>query len=176
MGEVVLIDLHTTSAGAPPFSVIIDSPKNRALARVLPLPVILGFERFVDAPILTWFDCRGCACVGVEGGSSGDGESGAHLAEAVLGLLARLGWPVSGFPRQGELPGKLYDIVHRHSVVPGSGFRMRAGFSSFQPVEQGQVLAEDRAGPIRAMVSGKIFMPLYQAQGSDGFFLLSELD
>jgi predicted deacylase len=173
----VLIDLHTTSAGAPPFSVVIDSPDNRRLALGTGLPVVLGFDAYVDSPILCWFDEMGLLGVGIEGGSGGTCGTEEHLANATWRLLSALGWPslVDSFVKT---PGEaaLCRVVHRHSVVPGSGFRMEPGFRSFQPVSQGDLLAYDRGGAIRAMLSGRIFMPLYQAQGSDGFFLLSEMD
>jgi predicted deacylase len=174
---VVVIDLHTTSAGAPPFAVVIDSLENRTLASSIGLPVILGFDDYVDAPILCWFDDMGCLGVGIEGGSGGVSDTEAHLADATWDLLSRLGWP-SGVRSavSVEREADAFRIAHRHSVVPGSGFRMEPGFRSFQQVEQGQLLAHDRGGAIRAMLSGQIFMPLYQPQGSDGFFLLSRLD
>ena len=170
---VVLVDLHTTSAGAPPFSVVLDSEFNRALALACGLPVILGFERFVDAPILSWFASRGWSGVGVEGGGGGDASSEAHLADALRGVLSFLGWPIEREEEQRR-QSVSYQIVHRHSVVPGSAFRMLPGFQSFQPVKAGELLAHDRTGEIRAMQGGWIFMPLYQSQGSDGFFLLRQ--
>ena len=172
---VVLVDLHTTSAGAPPFSVVIDSSDNRRLALSTGLPVILGFDDYVDAPILCWFEARGCLGVGIEGGSGGEQDTESHLADATWRLLSSLGWPSLVQSSDSALEqDAIFRIAHRHSVVPGSGFRMEPGFNSFQPVAKGELLARDRGGAIRAMVTGQIFMPLYQPQGSDGFFLLSE--
>ena len=173
--EVVLVDLHTTSADAPPFSVVTRSEGNIRLARALGLPVILGFDDYVDSPILTWFKDHGCPAIGVEGGGIGDGESAVHLAAALRCVLRALGWPSAGQERLEPELGEVFRIVHRHSVVPGSSFKMEPGFRSFQPVQRGQLLAYDRGGAIRAMTSAQLFMPLYQAQGSDGFFLLRPL-
>ena len=52
---------------------------------------------------------------------------------------------------------------------------MQPGFVNFQQVERGQLLATDRGGEIRARENGYLFMPLYQAQGEDGFFLVREV-
>jgi succinylglutamate desuccinylase len=52
---------------------------------------------------------------------------------------------------------------------------MEPGFSNFQPVKRGQLLARDRHGDIRAPEAGLILMPLYQSQGTDGFFLAREV-
>ena len=169
---VVLIDLHTTSAGAPPFSVIIDTPTNRHLAESVGLPVVLGFEEQVDSPILTWWHDQGWPGLGIEGGSRGDEAAPVHLASAIWRVMGALGWPLPEAVVADE-PGRAYRIVYRHAVVPGAGFRMDPGYESFQAVREGQRLAQDCTGPIRSMCEGLIFMPLYQAQGSDGFFLLA---
>jgi hypothetical protein len=42
-------------------------------------------------------------------------------------------------------------------------------------VKQGQVLANDRRGPINSPESGLILMPLYQKKGDDGFFIGREV-
>ena len=41
-------------------------------------------------------------------------------------------------------------------------------------VREGQQLAADCTGPIRAICDGYMFMPLYQPEGKDGFFLLAD--
>lgn len=47
---------------------------------------------------------------------------------------------------------------------------MEPGFTNFQPVVRAQLLARDRHGDIRAVENGYVLMPLYQSQGTDGFF------
>jgi succinylglutamate desuccinylase len=42
-------------------------------------------------------------------------------------------------------------------------------------VAAGTLLARDDGGEIRAPFDGLLLMPLYQAQGSDGFFLGREV-
>jgi hypothetical protein len=66
------------------------------------------------------------------------------------------------------------ELRHRHPVGPGDAFRMEPGFVNFQPVRTGQLLARDRGGEIRSPSRGRVLMPLYQAQGEDGFFLVRE--
>ncbi len=63
-------------------------------------------------------------------------------------------------------------VVHRHAVVPASGFVMEPGFRSFDAVRMGTLMAMDRTGPIRAPDDGMVFLPLYQDQGADGFFVI----
>src|SRR6266702_6172830 len=47
-GPAYFIDLHTTSAAGVPFAMLGDTLRNRAFARRLPLPVILGLEEQLD--------------------------------------------------------------------------------------------------------------------------------
>ena len=67
---LVLFDLHTTSGAAPPFSVITDQASNHGLARALSMPTVLGFDRYVDEPILTYFERHGWPAIGIEGGNA----------------------------------------------------------------------------------------------------------
>jgi succinylglutamate desuccinylase len=48
---------------------------------------------------------------------------------------------------------------------------MEPAFENFQTVKRGQVLARDNKGPIKAIESGMVLLPLYQRLGDDGFFL-----
>jgi succinylglutamate desuccinylase len=52
---------------------------------------------------------------------------------------------------------------------------MKPGFDSFQFIEKGELLAEDKSGAITAPIDGRIFMPLYQIAGDDGFFIVEEV-
>jgi succinylglutamate desuccinylase len=68
---------------------------------------------------------------------------------------------------RGDLPRQI-EVALRHPV--GSGFRMVPGFANIQRAVAGTVLAHDAGGEIRAPFDGVVLMPLYQAQGTDGFF------
>ena len=52
---------------------------------------------------------------------------------------------------------------------------MHAGFRNFDPVRAGDEVGADRAGPVRAASAGRLFLPLYQRQGDDGFFIVRQL-
>ncbi|MGB0432056.1 MAG: hypothetical protein ACPGLV_16395 [Bacteroidia bacterium] len=45
-------------------------------------------------------------------------------------------------------------------------------FLNFQKIEKGTLLATDKNGPIYCEQDCFMLMPLYQKQGSDGFFLI----
>jgi succinylglutamate desuccinylase len=49
---------------------------------------------------------------------------------------------------------------------------MREGYKNFQAIKAGEVLADDKNGEIVAPEDCLLLMPLYQRQGTDGFFLV----
>ncbi len=71
---------------------------------------------------------------------------------------------------------KVVEVRYRHSIGPEDRFKMEPGFKNFQAVRRGKVLARDHSGEIKASETGLILMPLYQALGDDGFFLVREVE
>ncbi len=69
---VLFLDLHSTSAGGSPFSIIGDTLQNRQIAFGFPVPVILGLEENVEGALLGYFGERGHVAVGFEGGQHDD--------------------------------------------------------------------------------------------------------
>ena len=70
----------------------------------------------------------------------------------------------------------MVDVRYRHVISEDSGFRMRPGYENFDRIRKGEELGTDRDGVVRAPSSGRIFMPLYQALGDDGFFIVRRLN
>ena len=52
---------------------------------------------------------------------------------------------------------------------------MRPDFENFETIQKDQLLAFSQGLEIRADRKGRIFMPLYQKQGEDGFFILRRI-
>lgn len=185
-GQVHFLDLHTSSAEGPPFVTVGDTLRNRRFAASIPLPLILGLEEQVDGALLEYLNNFGFVTMGVEGGQH-DAESSVDHIEAVIWLALvsagairlddvpelerhseRLERASAGFPR-------VVEVRRRHAVAAGDGFRMEPGFSNFQPVERGRLLAQSGAGPIHAPETGLLLLPLYQGLGDDGFFVAREV-
>jgi succinylglutamate desuccinylase len=80
----------------------------------------------------------------------------------------RLTSVTSGSPR-------IVEVRSHHRVSRGDGFRMTEGFRNFDGVSAGQVVARDRKGPISVTENCRLLLPLYQDQGSDGFFTVREV-
>jgi predicted deacylase len=182
-GPIVFIDLHTTSASGIPFAIIADTLVNRRLALSIPAPIILGLEEQLDGTTLNYMNDKGYAAVGFEGGQNEAPSSIEHNAAALWATLAAAGCVrEDSVPPAGILRRKLaertagvppiLEVRYRHAIDPADQFAMEPGYVNFQPVRRGEILAHDRRGAIRARESGRILLPLYQSQGSDGFFLV----
>lgn len=181
-GGLVFLDLHSTSSISPPFCCMADTLRNRRIALGLPMPILFGLEETIDGSIMGYLTERGHTALAVEGGqhdapaTQQAHEASIWLCAVAAGCLAAHEVPDFGASKQRlvELakghPQRL-EITYRHGVEPGDGFVMRPGFWSFQPVEQGKVLADDAEGEISVPEHAMLLMPLYQSQGEDGFFL-----
>lgn len=186
-GPVYVLDLHTTSGHGGPFSTFGDTLPNRDFAAHIPVPMILGLEELVDGTLLAYLGSHGMVAVVLECGQHQEtraadrAEAGSWLAIAAAGLLPEGGLPEAGRSRKllaGEsrrLP-RVLEMRYRHDIGPLDGFHMDPGYENFQPVRAGQVVARDARGPVRVAMDGRILMPLYQAQGEDGFFLIREFN
>jgi succinylglutamate desuccinylase len=180
-GPVVVIDLHTTSSRSIPFLVYSDTLVNRDFARAFPLPGILGVEEQLGGTMTDYLTTHGHAAIVVEGGGHDDlastecHEAAIWLALVHAGAVSAADVPDYRRHRQrlaevGRGIPPILETFHRHEIRPGDDFRMVPGFRNFQTVERGTLLATSRHGEIRAPFATRLFMPLYQPLGDDGFF------
>jgi succinylglutamate desuccinylase len=183
--SVTLLDLHSTSGAGPPFAILADRPTNRRLVEALAVPAVFGLHRNVRGTLIDWFEEMGHASVVLEGGQNGAPETRTRHEAAIWTALCALGMlelgaaPDCAEQREllaastSHLPAVI-DVCLRWGIEPGERFRMEPGFANLQHVHRGQLLARTgRSGevPIRAPFDGLLLMPLYQEQGSEGFFL-----
>jgi len=181
-GEMAILDLHTFSGPGPPFVILNDTMENRALARPFPVPLVLGLEEALSGTLTSYWTARGFRTVTFEAGRHRDPRSVDRAEAAIWITLEALGI-LSGGTREevrsarrllaaevGKAPS-VVEVLRRHPVSPGDGFCMLSGFRSFQPVGAGDILARDLHGDVRAGETGFLLMPLYQAQGEDGFYI-----
>jgi succinylglutamate desuccinylase len=184
-GPVFLLDLHTTSGPGGPFSTILDSLRSRRFALGIPVPLIVGLGELVEGTLLGYMANLGVPGIVFEGGkhdnlsSVDSSEAGIWLALAQAGVLDRTVFPEVNESRDRlseetrDLP-RAMELKYRHPIKMDEGFQMLPGLRSFQRVGEGEILARDRTGPVRAPLGGRLLMPLYQTQGEDGFFLIRE--
>lgn len=184
-GPVYCLDLHTTSGGGGSFSTVADTLRNRDVALALPVPLVLGLEELVEGTLHEYLGTRGCITLAFESGQHDEAravdraEAGIWVILAATGLAPESDLPEVAAARKAlskdarGLP-RVLEMRHRHAVEPDDAFRMRPGFSNFQLVRRGDVVADDRRGPVEIPEDARLLMPLYQAQGQDGFFLVRE--
>lgn len=190
---LVLLDMHTTSAGGGIFCIPTDEKASLRLARELHAPVILNLFEGVEGTLLR-FAADGHLQTGgfpkhtfgvaFEAGQHDELLSVSRSIAAIVNCLRAVGGiqpeDLTGYYEavlneySNRLP-KVTRLRYVHHIRPGDGFRMRPGYVNFQPVREAEHLADDVTGPILSPDDGMILMPLYQPKGSDGFFIVQEL-
>jgi succinylglutamate desuccinylase len=180
--DAYLLDLHSTSGPGPPFVVFEDTLPNRAFALAFPVTLVLGIEEELGGTLSDYMAELGVTTVGFEAGQHREAaaveraEAAIWIALSAAGIVAAdraevvEAWHALDAER-GDVP-HVMEVRHRHPVASDDRFRMQPGYVSFQNVEVGEKLAEDRTGAISAPEAGRILMPLYQKQGEDGFFIV----
>jgi succinylglutamate desuccinylase len=186
-GEAIFLDLHTTSSEGAPFAIISDTLTNRRLALELGVPVILGLEENLDGTILNYINELGHAAIGFEAGQHRSPASLLNHEAAVWITLAAAGCIKPYYIHEffdlrqhlkrsvGDVP-RVMELRHRHVIHEADQFVMQPGFSNFTRVTKGQLLAKNRNGNVTSPEDGLLFMPLYQNQGDDGFFLVRQVN
>lgn len=184
-GPFYFLDLHTTSASSVPFITISDSLNNRKFSSNFPIPVVLGIEEYLDGPLLTFINEYGHIALGFEGGSHESPSSvvncEAFIWKALVHAKCLKKSHLSDYQEYRKTfldlgcEYQFFAIKYRYELDQKDDFTMRPGFENFEPIEKGDYLATNNGVDINAPRGGKIFMPLYQELGEDGFFILQKI-
>ncbi|MDX1670752.1 MAG: succinylglutamate desuccinylase/aspartoacylase family protein [Balneolaceae bacterium] len=184
---IVIIDLHSFSAEGCMFAITPDKEDHTRLLRGLNIPMIFGIEEALRGTALRYFEDQGYISFALEGGNHENEVTIYNNTAALLMLLQFAGniteENVAGLEKYSHyldqhtqhVPDEA-EFVYQHIIETGDEFEMREGFKNFQQVKEGEWLANDKNGKIRAQCDGFIIMPLYQKQGNDGFFIVRELE
>lgn len=182
--SVFVLDLHSTSSESAPFSFRM-SEEDR-FAEHVPVVCVHGVESTLNGTFMHYLQSRGAQTFIVEGGEHFSKETPKRHAAAIWLVLERTGIiSAADFPEvvaareylaaeTKGLPSKV-ELFYRHAIKPDDEFAMLPGIKNFTAVKEGQVLAHDKNGDVKCPATGRIFMPLYQKLGEDGFFLVREL-
>ena len=183
--DIIFSDLHTTSSESCAFILINDTLANRRMARKFPLPQILGIEENIQGTLLSYINNLGYKSIGFEAGAH-DSEASVTRTRAFLKLLLHN----SGILLMDEhkkrieesrlevyesVPADYYQIKHHQHVEDPRKFHMKPGFENFDSVQAGQLLATEDNEEVTAPMTGRIFMPLYQEKGHDGFLIIRKV-
>ena len=180
------IDFHTTSSKTLPFITINDAMINRKFSRLFPVPIILGIEEYLEGPLLSYINELGYVSLGFESGQH-------HTEEAVVNSIAFtwLAMEHSGFLKKedqqkyhhhfkqlqssAKFNVDFYEVIERYAISSEDAFKMEPGFKSFDVIEKDMLLATNHNKPVYAPQKGILFMPLYQKQGAEGFFIVRHI-
>ncbi len=183
--DFIFADLHTTSSESCAFILLNDTLENRELARTFPVPQILGIEENIHGTILSYINNLGYKAIGFEAGAHLDAVS-VERSEAFLwlllhncGILRLTEKEVTGYKNKlkvySGVPDTYYEIKYHQLVKDPHRFDMISGFKNFDVIEKDTPLAYNNGKLIKAPVQGRIFMPLYQKKGHDGFLIIQEV-
>jgi succinylglutamate desuccinylase len=181
----VFADLHTTSARSCAFILLNDTLENRELARNFPVPQILGIEENIQGTLLSYINNLGYKAIGFEAGAHED-KTSVERSESFFWLLLEKCGLISLSSQEKKIhtetlrsksgiPDTYFEIRHHQLIDDPFHFEMIEGFENFDVIKKDTPLAYDRGKLIKAPVSGRIFMPLYQKKGHDGFLIIREV-
>lgn len=184
-GPFYFLDIHTTSCDTEPFITISDSLNNRKFSSNFKVPIVLGIEEFLDGPLLTYINEFGHVALGFEAGQHDDPVS-AENAEAFLWSALM----TSGCIQQSDMIGLknlgdqftcskkqkcFYEIDFKYTIQKNEKFEIIGQFNNFEKIKKEQNIAVSNGKLVKANQNGRIFMPLYQKKGDDGFFIVTKI-
>ncbi|MGY5847655.1 succinylglutamate desuccinylase [Salegentibacter sp. HM20] len=181
------LDCHTTSSPSLPYISVQEVNDNDAWAHRFPTYIVRGFSDMVYGCIDHYLSRTGLTGFVLEAGQHTD-EKSVENHEGVIWLALKEAcdldlekistYPecVNRFAKKNAPDQKTFELVHRHGLEDGDEFKMQPGYENFQKIKKGEVLAIQNGKEVKSEWDARIFMPLYQAQGNDGFFVVQEVN
>ena len=186
--ELVVLDLHTTTASGGAFSVASHDPLSESIAQQLGAPLVRGVLNDITGMTLSYFceENMGLPCVSIifESGQHDAPESIDRAMKAIIRCSTAIGMSLPKrlihvtddevIETNRSLP-KLVEVIHTHYTTENDGFSLKPGFKNFDPVVHNERLGKDNDGEILCPSDGMILMPRYLAQGIEGYFLVKDI-
>jgi succinylglutamate desuccinylase len=181
------LDCHTTSSPSLPYISVQEVNDNDVWAHRFPTYIVRGFSDMVYGCIDHYLSRTGLTGFVLEAGQHTD-EKSVENHEGVIWLALKeacdldleqiSSYPecVDRFAKKNAPDQKTFELVHRHGLEDGDEFKMQPGYENFQKIKKGEVLAIQNGKEVKSQWDARIFMPLYQAQGNDGFFVVQEVN
>ncbi|MCB9261952.1 MAG: succinylglutamate desuccinylase/aspartoacylase family protein [Flavobacteriales bacterium] len=182
-GQLYVVDLHTTSSPTIPFIVTNNEARCKAFTNHFPMPVISGLTGFLDGTLLSYINDLGHVGLAYEAGQHNSHqsflkhESFIWLSLYHSGICTDIDQRLINLHKQ-TLEEELvtrnnnFKLISRYKIKEDEAFKMNLGYTNFQKIFEGEELAQNQFGKIKSPYDGFIFMPLYQSQGDDGFFIV----
>lgn len=181
------LDCHTTSSDSLPYISVQEVNDNDEWAHKFPTYIVRGFSDIVYGAIDHYMSRTGLTGFVFEAGQHTNKESVEnHEGVIWLALKEACGLDVTRiscypecidrFARDNAPDQKTFEIIYRHEIKEGDDFKMQPGYENFQEIKKGEVLAKNDDREIKSEWNARIFMPLYQSQGNDGFFVIRDVN
>ncbi|MBQ0787930.1 MAG: succinylglutamate desuccinylase/aspartoacylase family protein [Oceanihabitans sp.] len=185
-GPFYFIDFHTTSSKTLPFITINDALINRKFSKQFPVPIVLGIEEYLDGPLLSYINALGYVSLGFESGQHTGKEaivnciSFIHLTLIFSDALAtKKDLEYKEYYKQlksgSNNLAEIFEIIDLYRIQEEEDFKMKPGFKSFEDIKKKMVLATSNSVPVLSKYNAKLFMPLYQKKGKEGFFIIKRI-
>jgi succinylglutamate desuccinylase len=185
-GPFYFIDLHTTSSKTLPFITINDSIINRKFSSLFPVPIVLGIEEYLEGPLLSYINQLGYVSLGFESGQHDslnavtNNEAFVFLSLVFAEILEKNEVPkyqeyLSRLKEASNFEEAIFEITYLYRLNKDEDFVMKPSFESFQNIKKGEVLAKSNGRYITSPSKAKLFMPLYQKKGKEGFFIIKKI-
>lgn len=178
---ITVFDLHTTSADSVPFIAIGDTLRNRSLASKFPVPIVLGLEEHMKGTLFSFLSRSGISSVIFEAGQHDDISSiKNHITFIWQALLIHGCLDLKYVPKIPKLLSRSFEAnimetVYRYGLEEHDEFEVVPGFQNFTPITKSTKIADHNGAPVYFPSKGRIFLPLYQKQGKDGFFIVQKV-
>ncbi len=187
--EIILLDLHTTTAYGGIFTVVSDDPRSIAIGLAMHAPVIKGLLKGISGTSLHYFNSKNfgipTTAICFESGQHQEPMAVTRAVSALVNFLRAVGSVKAEdvehrhdllLKTHSENLPSITELATVHSIKSGDNFIMQPGYTNFQKIKEGTLLATDKNGNILMPFDGMILMPLYQPQGDDGFFIVKEIE
>lgn len=180
------LDCHTTSADTLPFISVQEVNDNDAWAHRFPTYIIRGFSDMVEGCIDHYLSRIGITGFVFEAGQHTSPAS-RHNQEGIIWLVLKEAcglkledlrcYPdsIDRFVEENAPGQDTFEILYRHALNEGDTFKMKPGYQNFQHISKGEILATQNGQEVVSEWDAYIHMPLYQAQGNDGFFVIDKV-
>lgn len=178
---IMVFDLHTTSAESIPFIAIGDTLRNRYIASRFPVPIVLGLEEHMKGTLFSFLSRSGISSIIFEAGQHNDESSIKNHTTFIWQALITSGCIESnshrGIPKliSYSFEANIMETVSRYGIELEDEYEVKPGFKNFDPINKSTLIANHNGESVYPQKDGMIFLPLYQKQGRDGFFIVKKV-
>lgn len=187
---VYLMDIHTTSSPRGIFAVPTQEPSSLYISSELHCPVIVNLTQMLKGSMIQYYADHKVAGVQLvsfafEAGRHDDVGSVSRAIAAIVNCMRSIS-AVSEEDVESRhdevlkayaegLP-KFCELAYIHRITDENAvWDIKPGYEGFQKVKKGEVIAKVNGENVEIPMDGLLLMPLYQKQGKEGFFIVTEV-